>query len=102
MEEVFTGVRQGDGSELGHHDAVVLVVGLVAVTGQETAPVRHPAFGYFELVQKSHAIEPVVEPGQMNRKTFRLRESTVSFWKQCDPLLQLTSDFHTQTSPGRF
>ena len=79
LEEVFAGVWQGHGPELGHHDTVVLAVGLVTLTGQEAALVGHLAFGYFELVQKSHAVKPVVEPGEMktNRTRFRLRGSTI-------------------------
>lgn len=64
MEEVFAGVRQGDGTELGHGDAVVLLVGLVAVAGQEAAFIRHLTLGYFELVEEGHPVEPVVEPGK--------------------------------------
>lgn len=64
MEEVFAGVRQGDGTELGHRDAVVLLVGLVAVARQEAAFVGHLTSGYLELVQEGHTVEPVVEPGK--------------------------------------
>lgn len=65
LEEVFTRVWQGDGPKLWHHDAVVFTVSLVGLTGQEAAPVGHLAIWDFELVQKSHAIKPVVEPGDI-------------------------------------
>lgn len=71
MEEVFAGVRQGDGTELGHRDAVVLPVGLVAVAGQEAAFVGHLTSGYFELVQEGHTVEPVVEPGKERTRRSR-------------------------------
>lgn len=61
LKEVFARVRHGDGSKLWNCNAVVLLVGLVAVAGQEAAFVNHLTLWYFELVQKSHAIEPVVE-----------------------------------------
>lgn len=40
----------------------MFLVGLVTVTGQKAAFVCHLTVGYFELVQESHAIKPVVEP----------------------------------------
>lgn len=74
MEEVFTGVWQGDGTKFRHRDAVALLVALVAVTGQEAALVGHLTFGDFELVKEGHAVEPVVEPGK--ERTGRSRRVT--------------------------
>lgn len=42
----------------------MLLVGFVTVTAQEAAFVSHPSVGYFELVQESHTIKPVVEPDE--------------------------------------
>lgn len=99
MEEVFAGVRQGDGTELGHGDAVVLLVGLVAVAGQEAAFVRHLTFGYFELVQEGHPVEPVVEPGKEGTHTSGGRGFVTSKDASGD---SPTSGFRSQTSRDRF
>lgn len=99
MEEVFAGVRQGDGTELGHGDAVVLLVGLVAVTGQEAAFVRHLTFGYFELVQEGHPVKPVVEPGKEQTNGSGERNFVTSKDASDD---SPTSGFRSQTSRDRF
>lgn len=61
MEDIFTGVRHGYSPKLRYRNAIVFLVGLVAVAGQEAAFVSHLPIWYFELVQESHAIKPVVK-----------------------------------------
>lgn len=99
MEEVFAGVRQGDGTELGHGDAVVLLVVLVAVAGQEAAFVRHLTSGYFKLVHEGHTVEPVVEPGKEQANGSGGRGSvTCEAASDRSP----TSGFQSRTSRVRF
>lgn len=99
MEDVFAGVRQGDGTKLAHGDAVVLLVGLVAVTGQEAAFVHHLTFGDLELVQQGHPVEPVVEPGE-ERTDGRGGRGFVTSKDASDD--SPTSGFRSQTSRDRF
>lgn len=71
LKEVFAGVRHGNGPKLWNCNAIVLLVGLVAVADQEATFVSHLAIWNFELVQESHAIKPVVESwgnGRSRRK----------------------------------
>lgn len=104
LEEVFTGVRHGDGPKLRHSNAVVLLVGLVTVTGQEAAFVCHLTIRYFELVQESHTVKPVVEPdGSGEKGTGENQIQTILFIQEPRSpdrfrLSALTAGFQSQTS----
>lgn len=68
LEEVFTGVGQGQGAKFWNHDAVLLTVLLVDVAAKEATHVRYSAVPHPELVQHRHPIKPVVVAGKRHRQ----------------------------------
>ena len=60
LEDVFTGVRQGEGTKFWHHDAVPFTILPVGLAVQEATHVGHLAFCDGELMQQRHPIKPVI------------------------------------------
>jgi len=88
LEEVLAGIGHGQRAELGHHDAVPLAVLAVRFAPQEATAVRHLSPLDLELVQKRHAVKPVVEAGWLGGEgeTFKVTPFSCPYDTQCTPM----------------